>query len=59
MNEPEVGGVGTVGDRYYMWMIDDDFVGCCFDTGECLYFDNDAAGWGGFLAFAVVLAGLY
>ena len=58
-DDPEVGGVGTVGDHHYMWMITDDFVNACFDTGDTIYFENNAEGWGGFLAFGRVVAGLY
>ncbi len=56
----EPGGVGTVGDATYWWLSDDeDWISAGFDTGHSLYFENNADGWGSFLAYAIVLGKLY
>ncbi len=56
----EPGGVGTVGDTTYWWLSDDeDWISAGFDTGHSLYFENNADGWGSFLAYAIVLGKLY
>mgnify|MGYP007071600084 CR=1 FL=1 len=59
MDATECGGAGTVGDASYFWMVDGDFISAGFDTGHSLFFENDAEGWGAFLAYAVVLGKLY
>lgn len=54
----EPGGCGSVGATTYMWIVDGDDISAAFDTGHWLHFPNTADGWGGFLAYAVVLGGL-
>lgn len=55
----EDGGVGTVGEATYWWIRVEEFISAGFDTGHSLYFENNAEGWGTFLACAVVLGKLY
>ncbi len=55
----EDGGVGTVGEATYWWIRVEEFISAGFDTGHSLYFENNADGWGTFLACAIVLGKLY
>lgn len=55
--DDEVGGVGSVGEHMFIWIMDGSLIDACLESGESLKFINNSDGWTEFLMFAIAATG--
>lgn len=53
----ELGGVGDVGGKVFMWLIDENVITVSLDSGESFEFENDREGWYSFLIGVLMITG--
>ena len=57
--DDEVGGVGSIGDHEFMWVMREGSVDATLANGRALRFTNDSDGWTEFLLFSIVATGQF